>query len=981
MKKLLSVIDNVPALRAGMVPALCAGMVLLLCAPGCNSKHSAALEGAGALAASEAAEPLAVPVRALAIHGELRARTGGAWRTMAVADEIVGVTELEATGKGAVVALGAPGAGKDRIWLRGGTRMGLAQSRRGVLIDIRAGQARVSSDAISAYARTAHATVEFTGRDVLLRRSGPGADMALAFTSAQPERAAWSLALEHEPEAAGIGIIEVPGPAGNGDGERKLLELRRLDISVVRAGDHAFTEVEHVFYNPNEQQLEGTFRFPLPDGAMPLGLAMEINGRMMEGEIVEREKARTVYESIVDAMQDPALLEWQEGNRFKLRVFPIEPMSEKRVVFRYAAPLAPTIDGWEYVYATQAPDMQAAIPQFRLRFDGKVIVDRQDFAAGEDVVVPVAAVPVAVREVRDAGGQPDGVSDAVAGIYTALRLEPDWNRIDPASGDQGQDPGRTLLIIMDTSRSALEGRDLAMQTLELTLAELGPEDRFLVMAADIEIRAHADGFVAATPETTRAALEHIAAIEPDGASDLGAALARAGELLAGAGSASGRATEMIYIGDGTPTWGITEHDALRAHIDTSLAGVPGHVVVHAAIIGKGASTSEWQRIAGERAGRTARPRSVADAGRFAFLATRSATAARIEGVRIEGTDQHTTILPAGETTLYRGDAMVAVMRTASGQTPPAELTLRGRHAGKPFRQTVRVFQAASAPAPAPLVAQRWAMHRIAELEAGGADKAEIVALSQNFGVMSKHTSLLVLESEEAYRQHGIERRQALAQNTPRVSGGDLESLGERRASLSPDHIQPGDPEIRIPAPADARSVVVIFPFGDTKLARFDDDANAWIARFLIDKDTPDGQYMVLVKVTMNDGSIQTYRLPYYVDTKAPAVNFTFQRRRSDYLITARQVITEAEMIGLGGGSGPAQIVEDARRVELELPGGRVLALARKSPGLFQRAWRPRAPLTAPVTMRVVVTDEALNQSVFALTLNPDGTFHVEASEQ
>ena len=72
-------------------------------------------------------------------------------------------------------------------------------------------------------------------------------------------------------------------------------------------------------------------------------------------------------------------------NRFKLRVFPIEARSEKRVILRYAAPLAPTLGGYEYVYATAAPAMQTQLDHFQLRFDGATIVDvrsTQEFATG-----------------------------------------------------------------------------------------------------------------------------------------------------------------------------------------------------------------------------------------------------------------------------------------------------------------------------------------------------------------------------------------------------------------------------------------------------------------------------------------------------------------------------------------------------------------------------------------------------------------------
>jgi hypothetical protein len=55
-------------------------------------------------------------------------------------------------------------------------------------------------------------------------------------------------------------------------------------------------EVEHVFFNPTEQQLEGTFRFPLPSGSIVTGLALEVDGKLMDGEMPERERAREICE-------------------------------------------------------------------------------------------------------------------------------------------------------------------------------------------------------------------------------------------------------------------------------------------------------------------------------------------------------------------------------------------------------------------------------------------------------------------------------------------------------------------------------------------------------------------------------------------------------------------------------------------------------------------------------------------------------------
>ena len=100
----------------------------------------------------------------------------------------------------------------------------------------------------------------------------------------------------------------------------------------------------------------------------------------------------------------------------------------------------------------------------------------------------------------------------------------------------------------------------------------------------------------------------------------------------------------------------------------------------------------------------------------------------------------------------------------------------------------------------------WGAERVAVLEATGAENAEVVKASLAFGVLSRKTAFLVLESEEAYAKYQIERKQKeLAEaDGPRVTGQDLESSDDEDASLSPNNIQPGDPEVRVPAPRNLR---------------------------------------------------------------------------------------------------------------------------------------------------------------------------------
>src|ERR1039458_2259805 len=83
----------------------------------------------------------------------------------------------------------------------------------------------------------------------------------------------------------------------------------------------ATTSVDQEFYNPNPQQLEGTYLFPVPKGAQINKFAMDIGGKQVEAELLPADKARRIYEDIVRKLKDPALLEYADRDVFKVRIF------------------------------------------------------------------------------------------------------------------------------------------------------------------------------------------------------------------------------------------------------------------------------------------------------------------------------------------------------------------------------------------------------------------------------------------------------------------------------------------------------------------------------------------------------------------------------------------------------------------------------------------------------------------------------------
>src|SRR5207244_438455 len=125
--------------------------------------------------------------------------------------------------------------------------------------------------------------------------------------------------------ADGFIVIHQPPPnaAPHGHFSFAPLEVSYHRVNVEVNDLVATTSVDQEFYNPNSARLEGTYLFPLPDGAHIDRFSMDVNGKDTPAELLDAEKARSIYETIVRQSRDPELLEYVGKGDFRARVFPI----------------------------------------------------------------------------------------------------------------------------------------------------------------------------------------------------------------------------------------------------------------------------------------------------------------------------------------------------------------------------------------------------------------------------------------------------------------------------------------------------------------------------------------------------------------------------------------------------------------------------------------------------------------------------------
>ena len=120
----------------------------------------------------------------------------------------------------------------------------------------------------------------------------------------------------------------------------KPMQLQDLSVDILVVGQTAVTTMEMTFYNPNSRVMEGEFEFPLSDGQQVSRFALDIDGTLREGVVVDKALGRKAFEEIVRRGVDPGLLEKTEGNNFRARVYPMPRRGTRRILIAFEQELS-----------------------------------------------------------------------------------------------------------------------------------------------------------------------------------------------------------------------------------------------------------------------------------------------------------------------------------------------------------------------------------------------------------------------------------------------------------------------------------------------------------------------------------------------------------------------------------------------------------------------------------------------------------------
>src|SRR5262249_37412816 len=139
-------------------------------------------------------------------------------------------------------------------------------------------------------------------------------------------------------------------------------ESIKVDIS----DQVAKTYICQTFMNDTDRNLAGTYLFPLPDDTTFSSFSLHIDGKPVEGQILEANAARQQYEEIVRRMVDPGLLEYADYKTVRARIFPIPAHGTKKVELEYTQVLRAENGLLKYSFPLKAQGEAAPVDEVKI---------------------------------------------------------------------------------------------------------------------------------------------------------------------------------------------------------------------------------------------------------------------------------------------------------------------------------------------------------------------------------------------------------------------------------------------------------------------------------------------------------------------------------------------------------------------------------------------------------------------------------------
>lgn len=540
------------------------------------------------------------------------------------------------------------------------------------------------------------------------------------------------------------------------------LEVKYHDVNVTIDGFTAKTKIDQVFFNPLNQRLEGQYIFPIPEGAVITGFKMYINGKEYKAELLDAEKAKKLYQEIVSKSKDPALLEYSGKNIYTLKIFPIEPRSERKIEIEYFQTLEYDGGTYKYLYPLNTEKFSSkALEKVSVAVDiknknkingiyspthetkserlddnhFKSVYSENNIKPDKDYLLVIHTVP----------------KGSVIDLMTYNSSDKEKFFLLNFSVDESEFPAgyvpKDVVFVLDISGSmAGEKMTAAQSALVYCINRLRDKDNFQIIKFGTEAEKVFSSFMKADKKNKESAEQKIKKMEAMGGTNIDEAL----KLALKEKGEKDRPFYVVFITDGKPTIGERDDLKLVAGLDSSL--IAGKRIFTFGI-GYDINIHLLDKIALKTGGvrNYSPPNSEIEVNISSFFEKIEFPILTDVTVSTSGNIKFSKAYPNTKIDIFKGGVLTLAGLIEEGSS--GKIIIKGKRNGKEvkFEKDVTISNDDTYT----FIPVIWSMRRVGHLldliRLNGESKElidEVVYLAKKYGLITPYTAYLILEDEQ-----------------------------------------------------------------------------------------------------------------------------------------------------------------------------------------------------------------------------------------
>ncbi len=557
----------------------------------------------------------------------------------------------------------------------------------------------------------------------------------------------------------------IPGPVSHIIPDEPYFTVKYHHVKCDINDQVATTYVDQVFINESRREMEATYIFPLPAGAVVQKFTLHADGKEITARLLDKDDAQRIYEDIVRRRKDPAILTYAGEGMYQARIYPIPAGGERRIEIRYTELLHADSGLIGYVYPL-SPEGLSHRPIESVVFIADIHA-RQPVGSVYSPSHDIAVNKLTDRHVRISYEEKNTLPDRDILLYYNVAQDPIGLSVitfkEPGKDgfylllaaptvEQATEEvvSKNICFVLDTSGS-MSGQKIeqAKDALTFCVNSLNPQDRFDIVAFSDSIVEFAGELVPADANWVSEARKFISRFEARGGTDIDTALRTALQRRL-----SGQVNYLCFLTDGEPTVGETNNAQIVKNTAEEAAKVSGTTRLFVFGVGYDVNTNLLDKLAQDNGGLTTYVRPSEDievkvSSFFAKIARPLLTQINIAYGSAETYDTFPRQLPD----LFHGSQLEVFGRYKAASAGRTTITLNGGTAAgsKTFELSCDLPEKRTN---TDYIATLWASRKIGylldQIRLHGESKElvdEIVKLSMEYGILTEYTAFLADEDK------------------------------------------------------------------------------------------------------------------------------------------------------------------------------------------------------------------------------------------